>query len=299
MRLNALPHAAPPRALRKAVPPIAVWLAASLLLHIALMLWQPPQRLRPPTEFAAAPPLSVVLQPPPAVESEPPPEPTPPPVAAAPPPPAVRPAPPPKVKPPPVIALDKPKPGTPPAFTVPAPQVEEAPPAPPPAAKAAPPTQENDFATYVEARRRARGETPVDAPSLAVERANRGVLDNARLNQPQPTTFAAPKRQNGYGSFEIRHRAYDYAEYMFKGWNENFRRDGMELILVRKGDASNIDIAVIRSIIEIIRRTENGDFSWQSHRLGRALVLSARARDNASLEEFLLKEFQDDLHRYR
>jgi hypothetical protein len=296
MRLNALPQAASPQRIRKAVPPIAVWLAASLLLHIALMLWQPSLHLKPPTEFASAPPLSVELRP--VLPAEP----TPPPVAAAPPPPAVRTAPPPKPKPPPVIALDQAKPGAPPAFTVPAPapKVEEpSPELPPPVAKAAPPTPENDFATLVDARRRARGEAPFDAPSLEVERANRGALNSARLNQPLPTNFAAPRRQNGYGSFEIRRRGYDYAEYLFRGWNENFRREGLELIEVRQGNHSTIDIAVIRSMIEIIRRTENGTFSWQSRRLGRALILSAHARDNASLEEFLLKEFQDDLHRYR
>jgi hypothetical protein len=199
-----------------------------------------------------------------------------------------------------VIALSKPKPDEPPA-AVPAPKVEETP-VPAPAAKVAPPTPaplEPDLAGYIEARRRARGEAPSDAPAVEVERANRGALNSAGLKQPAPATFAAPKRQNGYGSFDIRRRGYDYAEYLFRGWNENFRRDGLELIEVRQGNNSSIDIAVIRSIIGIIRRTENGDFAWYSHRLGRSLTLSARPRDNAGLEEFMLQEFYDDLHRYR
>ena len=32
----------------------------------------------------------------------------------------------------------------------------------------------------------------------------------------------------------------------------------------------------------------------ESHRLGRSLTLSARAADNAGLEEFMMKEFFDD-----
>ncbi len=304
MHLNARPGMASLWRRLKSLPPIALWLAASLLLHIALMLWQAPLRLHQPVEIGGPPPLSVVLRPALPQESAPPAQPPPAPPAA--PPPAVRPKaapPPPKIKPPPVIALDKPKPEQPPAFTVPAPKAEE-PPAPaaqaaPPQITPQPPPSEPDLAAYVEARRRARGEVPSDGPSSDVERANRGALNSALLKQPVPTTFASPKPRNGYGSFEIRRRGIDYAEFMFKGWNENFRRDGLELIEVRLGNHGNIDLAVVRSIIAVIRRTESGDFTWVSRRLGRSLTLSARTRDNAGLEEFMMQEFYDDLHRYR
>lgn len=151
-----------------------------------------------------------------------------------------------------------------------------------------------DLMAYVEARRRARGEVPADTAPAAVERANRSAL-----KQPSLSALEEERRRNGYGSFEIRRRGYDYAEYMFRGWNENFRRNGLELIEVQKGANDSIDLAVVRSIIGIIRRTENGDFTWVSRRLGRTLTLSARMRDNASLEEFMMQEFYDDLHRYR
>jgi hypothetical protein len=125
------------------------------------------------------------------------------------------------------------------------------------------------------------------------------VLASAALKQPAAPKITPEKPRNGHGSFDIRRRGYDYAEFMFKGWNENFRREGLQLIDVQKGDHGDIDIAVVRSIIAIIRRTESGDFTWYSHRLGKALTLSARPRDNGFLEEFILKEFYDDLHRYR
>jgi hypothetical protein len=44
-------------------------------------------------------------------------------------------------------------------------------------------------------------------------------------------------------------------------------------------------------MIELIRGHYNGDFRWESHHLGRVVVLSARPQDQAGLEEFLVREF--------
>ena len=44
-------------------------------------------------------------------------------------------------------------------------------------------------------------------------------------------------------------------------------------------------------MIELIRTHYQRDFNWDSHRLGRVVVLSARVDDTAGLEEFLLREF--------
>ena len=76
-------------------------------------------------------------------------------------------------------------------------------------------------------------------------------------------------------------------------------RAGPQLIEVRKGNNPDIDIAVIREIISIIRRHESGDFSWYSKRTSKSYMLSARTRDNAMLEDFMMREFAEELHRYR
>ena len=60
---------------------------------------------------------------------------------------------------------------------------------------------------------------------------------------------------------------------------------------MRKGDNSDIRIAVVRKMIGIVREHETESFLWESHRLGRQLTLSARQRDNAELEAFLMQEF--------
>ena len=68
---------------------------------------------------------------------------------------------------------------------------------------------------------------------------------------------------------------------------------------IRRGSNPNINIAIVRRIIEIIRDHEQGDFRWDSKRLGRDLTLSARPADNAELETFMMQEFFLDSGRPR
>ena len=48
---------------------------------------------------------------------------------------------------------------------------------------------------------------------------------------------------------------------------------------------------MVRRMIELIRTHYTGDFNWESHRLGRVVVLSARPDDQRGLEDFLMQEF--------
>jgi outer membrane biosynthesis protein TonB len=275
------------------IPRIAIAAAVSLLLH-ALLMWG--LRIPRPGAQPDAPHLTAYLKPPEKAPAKPRP-----PARAKPPP-----AKPPIIKPaaevrapqaPPQAVPVKPEPQ---ALPPPAPEPPPPVAATPPVINPVPLPAEPDFMAALEARRRARGEPSAEmAAAQRVENANKGALASAALAVPAPSSLNPERRQNGYGTFDIRRRAVDYAEYMFNGWNENFRRHGQMLIEVRKGEANSIELAVIRSMIEIIRRTESGDFVWRSHRLGRVVMLSARARDNATLEEFLMLEFADDFRRYR
>lgn len=162
------------------------------------------------------------------------------------------------------------------------------------------PPAEVDFSAAVRARQRARGEiSPEERTAAEAEQANRGAVASAALKSAPPISFEQKKPTPSGGTFQVRRRGYDYAEFMFYGWNENFRRAGPQLIEVRLGNNPDIDIAVVRRIIELIRVHERADFQWYSHRTGRNYTLSARARDNSSLESFMMSEFYDDLHRYR
>lgn len=282
-----------------AIPTIWVALALSLLIHVAVM-WQWLPRIRLPSldepeRSDARGQLRVRLAPPPS----PPPStalPTPPspPLKARPPIAAARPLP-----APPVIALNRPAPGVPP---------------PPAAASVAAPTParppaSGDLASYIEARRRARAEPAPPAPPDSVSAAfPEGVSaappvegDNARANRlaaanlaaQRPLTFGYDPSKSG-GVFEISRLGYESAEFVFFGWNKEIRRNIAQQIEVRKGANSDIRIAVVRRMIAIIREYEQEDFLWESQRLGRNLTLSARPRDNAGLEDFMMREFFAD-----
>ena len=93
------------------------------------------------------------------------------------------------------------------------------------------------------------------------------------------------------GIFEIKHKSLSTAQFSFKGWKNDYSLPKLEIIEVSAGPDGNIDSAIVKKMIEIIRREYKGDFNWESQRLGRVIILSARPGDNSGLEEFLTKEF--------
>ena len=287
MRLWRSPPAARHDDIR--ISAIRVAFAVSLLVH-ALALWSfLPHMMHIVTpsdsdKGESGSPLAVQLVPkaaPPGAlpASPPPPEPLvalrPPAKSAPPPKPAARPP-----TPPPVMSAPRRAPD--------APALPPAPPQPAPA---------TDLAAYIEAKRRERGEAPTSSPQNSStskaaeeenERQNRIIAANIGLNG-RPTFGKDPK--NGGGIFQIKTMEYSYAEFYFFGWNKDISRNSKQVIEVRKGNNPDIQIAIVRRMIEIIREHETENFLWESHRLGRQITLSARARDTAGLESFMLQEF--------
>ena len=187
-----------------------------------------------------------------------------------------------RMRPPPVLAAPAPAPTIP----TPAPATPIAP-APPRIAQPI----ESDLWSYIQARRRERGE--VEAPPVAIAKAE----PNAGLsaNLPVPATGVGTQdSKRGGGIFEIKRMDYDDAAFEFFGWNTDMGRRTPQLIEVRKGDNSDMRIAVVRKMIAIIRQHSKEDFVWHSPRRDTDLVLSARLSDNAALENFLMHEFFDD-----
>jgi hypothetical protein len=276
------------------IPNIWVAFALSLLIHI-LALWQWLPKMRPPPSpdemklGEANGSLLVRLLPPPS----PPPAPKP---VIVPPAPAI------EARPriiaarprtaPPVIAINRP----PPNIQSPPPTVPDLT-APVPAR----PPANGDLASYIEARRRARAQSAPDASSEGTANAQPVEDDKARSDRIVAENLGTRSAQtfgydptHGGGVFQIVHMGYDNAEFIFFGWNKDIRRNTKQQIEVRKGNNSDMRIAVVRKMISIIREYEQEDFFWESYRLGRSLTLSARARDNAGLEEFMLREFFGD-----
>jgi hypothetical protein len=267
------------------VPVIRLAFALSIALHVAaLWAWWPRLHawsLEREARDQPSGPLVVELAPEPPRVASVPPAPPPAPAAAAP-----RPTPPPKAKAPP-----RPRPAPPaiaqrqPAPVV-APPREAAPQAPPALAPV-----EGDFYAQLEARRRARGAAPdggLSTPPVEDERERHNRSVAANLGLDRTPTFGS---DHAGGVFRIERMGFDAAEFYFFGWNPEIRRNSRQLIEVRKGDNPDIRIAVIRRMIAIIRAQAPEDFVWVSQRLGRHVTLSARPRDNAGLEDFLMREF--------
>ncbi|MBX9904040.1 MAG: hypothetical protein K2Y31_06745 [Burkholderiales bacterium] len=259
------------------VPRIWVAIALSILMHVAALWELPPIPVQLPglgEEPDKKPALSLRLIPPgpPPALLPPAPEPVPqqPQAKAAPPKAAPRQVPP----APPVITREKTAPDAP---SVPAPK---------PA-----PSLAGDMASYIEAQRRARDIPAPAAPAAPEsEEARRQRIIAGNLGSSREQAFGYDPSRGG-GVFQIQSMSLDYAEFVFHGWNKDVGRNTKQLIEVRRGNNSDIRLAVVRRMISIIRDYEREDFVWHSHRLGRSITLSARARDNAGLEEFMMREF--------
>ena len=63
------------------------------------------------------------------------------------------------------------------------------------------------------------------------------------------------------------------------------------MIEVDAGPNGDVEREIVRSMIVLIRRYFKDFFNWESLRLKRVVVLSARMEDNAGLEDFLIREF--------
>ena len=267
-----------------------VWFAfaLSLLVHVAaLWFWVP--RLHDLSAAnaemgKASSALAVELVPKPnSRETAPAARPSPPPTLAQAAP-APRRAAPAKQRPaPPVIALNKREAEV--AIAPTPPPVEQ------PAPKVAPKPIEGDLASYIESRKRERGESVASAASSPapaesdVERRNRIVAANLGLNRT-PTFGYDPK--NAGGIFQIEHLNYDSADFYYFGLNKDIGRNTKQLIEVRKGGDSDIRITVVRKMIAIIRDNVSGDFVWLS-RHG-PVTMSTSLSASAELEDFIMRD---------
>lgn len=242
---------------------IDVAVVLSLLAH--LLLFALPGPAPSPPASASAPPMQVVLAPPrdrPAAAPEEPPQPR-----------VERPVERPVPRPP---TVSRPK-----AATPSPPKAEEAPAEAPTPRPTAPPAV--DMMAAIEARRAGRraAEAGRNAPP-----------------GPQPAEDAASRNlktltggEGVGGVFEILRKGTRTGEFAFNGWRPEARGQWRVVIEVDAGLGGNIETAMVRRMIELIREYYSGEFKWDSHRLRRVVTLSARAEDTAGLEEFMMREF--------
>jgi hypothetical protein len=238
---------------------------ASVLVH-ALLILIPMHQVPPPPSASQGPMQVVIVSPPQVQPSVPVPEPLPEPVA--------RPQP-----RPPVVARREPVPRE--SLQAPAPPAP-APPVP------APPV---DMLAMIEARRAQRRASEASRGASASQDAQPSKEDAATASLNRNLASLASGGEGVGGVFQILHIGPRTGEFAFNGWRPDSQRRWREVIEVDAGLGGNVQLAMVRRMIELIRTHYSGDFSWESFRLHRVVVLSARKEDQSGLEDFLMTEF--------
>ena len=158
----------------------------------------------------------------------------------------------------------------------------KAPPQPPADA----PSDLSEYINQSKARRRAEGlfDTPDSAPAATTKQlsADEIRMANIRRNLQNPGTS---------GIFQIIRIGPRTAEFSFRAWTTGQSNPRLQTVHVEARPDGNVELAIIRRMIQLIREHYKEDFNWESHRLHRVVVLSAREKDTAGLEEFLMREF--------
>jgi hypothetical protein len=153
----------------------------------------------------------------------------------------------------------------------------------------------DDFSARLDANRKRRAEAQADNPATAEaspESTSQSVNQIARDN----IAFSQRGNQNAEGNqqggvFQLREVRLNRAEFMFRGWNNNFRRNSSQLVTVDQGAEADIETAVVKRMITLIRAHKTGEFVWKSRGLGKYITLNADPAYENRLEAFLLKEF--------
>ncbi len=155
-----------------------------------------------------------------------------------------------------------------------------------------------DMTTMIEAaRKRRRGAEEAAASENA--RAQAGSQepspnDIAMANIRHSLQTQSGRRNGTSGVFQILDKGTRTGRFIFRGWTPGARDTSQQTFEVDAGPGGDVEHALVRRMIELIRKHYTGDFNWESHRLGRVIVQSARIEDSAELEAFLMKEFFPD-----
>ncbi len=209
-----------------------------------------------------------------------------PPPAEVPPPPVELPKPPKKPKPisRPKVMTQKPS-SKPSDFNLP-----EAAPSPAPGAPVAPAKdQPVDMMAYVNAKRQQRLAMESDAAKQNAEALAKEQGPSAEQVREQRIKDNLKVGTNGI--FEITSLSARHAGFSFRGWTSDYSNARREAFEVEAGVGQDIRLLVVRKMIVLIRQHYQGDFNWESQRLGRVVIQSARPEDNAGLEDFMMMEF--------
>jgi outer membrane biosynthesis protein TonB len=160
---------------------------------------------------------------------------------------------------------------------------------PEPAPAAKPQNMPIDMSEYVKQKQAQRNSVENEAARINAEAAaaEKGPTEEQKRNQ----RIAQNLKYGTNGIFDIKRIDALGGSFSFKGWTDNYSNARTQYFDVPAQAGQDTRLLVVKRIIALIREHYQGDFTWESHRLGRSLTLSAKPEDNAGLEDFLMKEF--------
>ncbi|MBK8323015.1 MAG: hypothetical protein IPL06_09795 [Betaproteobacteria bacterium] len=140
------------------------------------------------------------------------------------------------------------------------------------------------------------------AAFIAANRARRAQMEAAAARGPPAATGQAPSglaqnlqtltNDDGTGGvFQILRIGQRTAEFAFNGWRTETNRKWREVIEVDAGVGGDIERAIVRRMIVLIRQHYSGDFRWESRKQAKVVILSAAPQHNDELEAYLMREF--------
>lgn len=146
-----------------------------------------------------------------------------------------------------------------------------------------------DMASYVKAMQAQKQSLEFDAAKQNAEAAarERGPTEAEMREERIKRNF-----QNGTnGIFEITSLGSRSATFSFRGWTSDYSASKRQFFEVEASGGEDVRRVMIKRMIALIREHYQGDFNWESRRLGRSVPQSARPEDNAGLEDFMMMEF--------
>ena len=146
-----------------------------------------------------------------------------------------------------------------------------------------------DMMAYVNKKRAERDAQEADAGKINAEAVakEKGPSEEEKRDAKIKSNF-----QNGTnGIFEITSLGSQNATFTFLGWMSDYSASHRQYFDVEAPRGQDVRRVMIRRMISLIREHYQGDFNWESHRMARTIVLSARPEDSAGLEDFLMLEF--------
>ncbi len=149
--------------------------------------------------------------------------------------------------------------------------------------------QYTDMASYVRAQQAKRLNAEAVAAQINAEAAarERGQTE-AQLRDER---IKRNLKHGTNGIFEITSLGPRNATFSFRGWTNDYSVSKRQFYEVEATGGQDVRLIMIRRMIALIREHYDGDFNWESYRLGRSVKQSARLEDNAGLEDFLMMEF--------